>query len=239
MKKKTFLGLSTFEMLFITACAIIICLAGVTVVVFLAKFNSLSQVAIGPPLGPNNFVNEKSVEIARIEPLPTYTPFPTYTPLPTYTIAPVLPQNYQDFNQSNSSSVSSSHVGSFDHPVPVGSGYQYPGFGTLRILQNFSEPGRTGFAIVYLSFVCERPANQKCDTSDFMFQVIGKSGNGYDQKFDSAIPDPTFGSYRSPDIFGGGTEKGYIGFLITNPESSLLLQVSLFLEDGDIYMQIY
>ncbi len=111
-------------------------------------------------------------------------------------------------------------LGGFDNPVPLGSGFTFPGLGTLTVMKSSWSPGQTGFAIVELSFRCELPPSQQCETLHFMLDALGGSGNGYDQKFDSAIPSPTFG-YDNPPVYGGGTEHGYAGFFVDKSETVL------------------
>jgi hypothetical protein len=150
-------------------------------------------------------------------PLPVFTPTPTDIPAPTAASPP---------------------IGTFNNPVPIGVGYTFPGFGTLTVLNSSWLSGQTGFAIVKLSFVCERPAGQECDLFRFMLSALGNSGNGYNQKYESAIPKPRFGSIANPPLYGGGTETGYVGFLIKGNESSLLMRGQIFSQDGDVYFKI-
>ena len=70
-----------------------------------------------------------------------------------------------------------------------------------------------------------------------MLDALGASGNGYEEKFDTTIPSPTFG-YDTPPVYGGGTVKGYAGFLIDKNETSLMMRVKLFLENGEIFFKI-
>jgi hypothetical protein len=157
-------------------------------------------------------------------PLPSQTQAPTVTdtPLSTPTTAPTIKPS----------------LGTFNNPVPIGIGYKFPGFGTLTVINSSWLSGQTGFAIVKLSFSCERPADQKCDTGNFMLDALGGSGNGYKQEFDTAIPNPTFGTFDNPPVYGGGVENGYAGFLVTNSESALIMRVQLFLQDGEFYFKI-
>jgi peptidoglycan hydrolase-like protein with peptidoglycan-binding domain len=126
---------------------------------------------------------------------------------------------------------------SFYNPVPRGSWARFPGLGSLMVHSSW-QPGQTGYAIVLITFVCERPAHQICDTGDFMLDVVGGSGQGYRRDFNRAIPEPSFGSFMNPDLYGGGTEAGYAGFLVTRSETTLKMIVKLFLEDGIYYFQI-
>ena len=128
--------------------------------------------------------------------------------------------------------------GSFNYPVAIRSGYRFPGLGTLSVVQSAYASGQTGLAIVVLSFVCERPAGQICDTGDFMLDTVGSSGNGYSRVFESGVPEPSFGSFDLPDLYGGGKETGYAAFQITKPENRLLLTVKIFLQDGIIYFAL-
>ena len=132
-------------------------------------------------------------------------------------------------------------LGTFDNPIPIGSGYNYPGLGTLTVIESEWIPGQTGFAIVKLSFTCERPANQECDifiSDSFMFDALGDSGNGYSEEYNSVIPEPNFAWPLNPPLYGGGTETGYIGLLITNNENSLIMRARTFFEDGYVYFKI-
>jgi len=128
--------------------------------------------------------------------------------------------------------------GTFNNPVPIGVGYTFPGLGTLTVIKSSWFPGQTGFAIVQIFFSCERPAGQECDTGNFMFDALGGSGNGYSREFDSAIPEPDFGTFINPPVYGGGVEKGYAGFLIKNNESTLMMRVQLLYEDGEFFFTI-
>ncbi len=152
-------------------------------------------------------------------PQPIFTPTPTFIPAPTKDI---------------------SQVGTFNNPVPIGIGYTFPGFGTLTVTKSSWLAGQTGFAIVSLSFVCERPADQECDTGvgGFMFSALGDSGSGYSQDYDSSIPSPDFGSFMNPPLYGGGVENGNVGFLITQNETTLKMRVNLFLKEGEVYFKI-
>lgn len=134
----------------------------------------------------------------------------------------------------------SSQTGTFNNPVPIGIGYTFPGLGTLTVTKSSWIAGQTGYAIVSLSFVCERPADQECDTGvgGFMFSALGDSGNGYSQDYDSSIPSPDFGSFMNPPLYGGGVENGNVGFLITQNETSLKMRVNLFLKEGEVYFKI-
>ena len=152
--------------------------------------------------------------------------------------SPIVPQSPQT---ATPISAVAPQLGTFDNPVPIGSGYKYPGLGTFTVIESEWLSGQTGFAIVKLSLTCERPASQECDlvVSDrFTFDALGNSGNGYSQEFNSAIPEPDFASFINPPLYGGGTETGYVGFLITNNENSLLMRVQPFLEDSYVYFKI-
>jgi hypothetical protein len=140
-----------------------------------------------------------------------------------------------------SPSTSGNQIGTFNNPVPIGTGYKYPGFGTLTVINSGWLPNQTGMAIVKLSFTCERPAGQECDlaaTESFQLSVLGNSGNGYNQEFNSTIPEPGFGVFDNPPLYGGGTQTGYVGFLITGNENSLLMRAQIFLQQSYVYIKI-
>jgi len=157
-------------------------------------------------------------------PLLENTTGPTKTPSPTRTLSPT----------------NTPVIGTFDNPIPISLSYRFPGYGTLKVNSSSWMPGQTGLAIVELSFECERPADQECRTGDFMFDVLGGSGNGYTPAFDSGIPTPHFGSFINPPIFGGGVEKGYYGFLITEKEDLLKMRVHILfdLNKDDVFYTI-
>ena len=71
-----------------------------------------------------------------------------------------------------------------------------------------------------------------------MLDVVGSSGNVYQRVFESGVPEPTFGSFMNPDVYGGGTTSGYAGFLVTTPESSLAMRVQIFLMQGEVFFEL-
>lgn len=174
---------------------------------------SVPQVIVQPTNSP--VPNQPNTSVPQL----VFTPTPTYIPAPTTV---------------------SSQVGSFNSPVPIGVGYTFPGLGTMTVVKSSWLSSQTGYAIVTLSFVCERPADQQCDTGvgGFMFSAIGGSGNGYNREYDSTIPSPDFGSFTNPPLYGGGVETGNMGFLITQNETTLKMRVNLFLKEGEVYFNI-
>lgn len=128
--------------------------------------------------------------------------------------------------------------GSYDNPLPIGISYRFPGYGNLIVLDSSWKPHQTRYAIVHISFTCERPKEQICDTSDFMLDANGGSGQGYERGFDISIPEPVFGSYRNSELHGGVTEIGYAGFLITSDESQLLMKAKIMYDFNTVYFQI-
>jgi hypothetical protein len=177
---------------------------------------------------------------------PTSTPQPivqsTNSPLPARpSNTPISQLTFTATPTFISVPTTGSPNGTYNNPVPIGIGYTYPGFGTLTVLESSWQSGQTGFAIVKLSFTCERPADQECDlgvSGRFMLSALGNSGNGYNQEFDSAIPRPNFGSFTNPPVYGGGNETGYVGFLITGNETSLLMRTQIFLQQGEVFFKI-
>ncbi len=126
-------------------------------------------------------------------------------------------------------------VATFLEPVPLGTSFEIPGWGSLTVVKSSWLPGQTGLTIVELSFTCGRPAGDRCNTSKLMLDTLGGSGAGYARVFDAAIPEPTFGTFTRPALYGGETETGNAGFVITNSESSLKLRVQIFLESGEYF----
>jgi hypothetical protein len=202
-------------------------------------FLSQTLKAASAPIPTNLPASNANLPIAQPSPQPSSLnsiPSLTYTPLPTQTQAPTVTDT--PLSTPTTAPTIKPSLGTFTNPVPIGIGYKFPGFGTLTVINSSWLPGQTGFAIVKLSFSCERPADQKCDTGNFMLDALGGSGNGYKQEFDTAIPNPTFGTFDNPPVYGGGVENGYAGFLVTNSESALIMRVQLFLQDGEFYFKI-
>lgn len=121
-------------------------------------------------------------------------------------------------------------LGTYNNPVQVGNGFRFAGHGTMTVTEARWQPGQTGVAVVEISFTCERPADQPCDTGDFMFDAVGSSGVTYQQEYSGAVPEPPFGSFMNDEVYGGGTQTGYVGFLITGSEEWLMMRVEIFLE---------
>lgn len=171
---------------------------------------------------------------------PTYTPYPTYTsiPKPLATLVPIQPSPISSPLPSRTPAPTiASQIGTFNNPVPIGIGYNFIGLGTFTVIKSSWLPGQTGLAIVELSFSCERPTGQECSTIDFSLDVVGGSGNGYSfEYFDPDIPEPRFGGFMNPPVYGGGIEKGYVGFLIKNNESTLVMRNHFFYDK--VYFKI-
>jgi hypothetical protein len=129
-------------------------------------------------------------------------------------------------------------LGIYSNPVPIGSGFTVPDFGTLTVVRSSSAPAQTGLVIVELSFVCERAASQLCDTGTLLLTVIGGSGSRYKRDFNAPIPGPGFGFGPDALVYGGGTETGNAGFRVQNGESSLMMQVQVFQRAGQFYLWI-
>lgn len=185
----------------------------------------------------------RPIPVAAIPPtsIPQVVIQPTNSPLPSQPNTPVPQPVFTSTPTFIPVSTSSSpQIGTFNNPVPIGVGYTFPGLGTMTVVKSSWLSGQTGFAIVALTFVCERPADQECDTGvgGFMFSALGNSGNGYSKDNDTSIPSPDFGSFMNPPLYGGGVENGNIGFLITQNETSLKMRVNLFLKDDEVYFKI-
>jgi len=142
---------------------------------------------------------------------------------------------------ASNANVSSNEIGSKNNPVPLGSGYAFPGYGTLTVIENQWQAGQTGFAIVKLNLICELPSDQVCKTSDFTFSgdVIGASGTIYKQSFDSSnIPSPQFMRPGESEVYGGGTKSGYAGFSLTAQENGLLMRVNLGTNQDKVFFDL-
>lgn len=187
---------------------------------------------------------------AAIVELPTELPIVDATNLPpTNTPQPVDVQggNIPSTSTPNSPTpveppTSNTESGVYGNPVPIGTGYRFPGWGIMTVAESRWQVGQTGIAIVKIAFTCERPADQVCDTSDFMFDAIGNtSGRNYGVEFDSSIPEPGFGDIfnDNAEIYGGKTLTGYVGFLIKDYEDALLMRVHIFLDlDTEVFFQL-
>jgi hypothetical protein len=157
--------------------------------------------------------------------LPSSTPRPTNTPFGAPTATPIPP-------------TATPQLGIYTNPVPVGSGFTIPDFGTLKVVRASWERGQTGLAIVELSFVCEGTAGQSCDTSTLILTAIGSSGTRYRRTFDGQVPEPPFGQGPNALVSGGGTATGNAGFIVQNSENSLMIQVQVLQRVGQFYMWI-
>jgi len=140
----------------------------------------------------------------------------------------------------NTAVPSTNNSGLRTSPIPLGTGQTFPGLGTLTILESQWMPQQTGMAIIRLSFTCERPTNQLCETdsSTFFLDAVGGSGLVYGHEFDRTIPDPTFGGFDHSEVYGGASIDGYAGFLITNPEANLTLRVFERSSQGEVFFNI-
>ncbi len=159
---------------------------------------------------------------------PTYTPYPTYTPLPTPKPSPTAASISTDIPR----------IGTFEKPVLIGREHVIPGYGRMKVLGTNWKSEQTGLAIIYLSFTCERPPNQICNTSDFILEAIGDSGKVYPPDFSSEIPQPEFGALEQSEVQSDETVKGFVGFFIDQPESTLILHVRVLLRDIEAYFKI-
>lgn len=229
MNKKSnnrILGMTQTELIiFVTMGGLLLCAIALFGGYILYDLNRSNPVAILPQTSTPQLITQPTNSPLPLQ--PSSTPFPQPILITTPTLIPVP--------------TTADQIGTFYNPIPIGVGYTYPGFGTLTVMDSSWQPGQTGFAIVKLSFTCERPASQECDlvvSGHFVLSALGNSGNGYNQEFDSAIPEPGFGSFTNPPLYGGGIETGYVGFLITGDESSLLMRAQIFLQEGDVYFKI-
>jgi hypothetical protein len=168
-----------------------------TYVVIFALVAALAGCA-SPQAAPTPII--QTVIVTQIVQAPTLAPLPTYTPYPTYTPAPPKVVTATPIPTVATPTSAAPQIGTFDNPVPIGKGYNFPGLGTLTVEKSLWKSGQTGYAIVYLAFACERPTGQSCDTGDFMLSAVGGSGNGYEHDFNTAIPEPTFGSFSNPTV---------------------------------------
>ena len=225
-QNRRILGMTQRELIIlVTMGGLLVCVIVLFGGYVIYDLNLASPVTVQPPTSIPQPVIQPTNSPLPIQPSNTPLPQLSFTSTPTFISAPTI----------------DNQIGNFNNPIPIGIGHTYPGFGTLTVLESSWLPGQTGFAIVKLSFTCERPAGQECDlvvSGRFMLSALGDSGNGYNQEFDTAIPEPGFGSFDNPPLYGGGTETGYVGFLITGNENSLLMRVQIFLQEGDVYFKI-
>lgn len=218
-RQKRILGLTTREIVILAVGGfLVICLGAMFAGYIVYSQKLLGSVSVTPPTSESQTV--QTLSTSTIEPTITLLP----QPVPTNTLE--LPAT------TTSIPAQSQDSGTFNNPVPIGAGYTFPEFGTLTVLNSSWLAGQTGYAIVQLSFTCERPPDQECETLYISLSAVGSSGNGYQRSFDSAIPMPDFGSFMT-HTYGGGTDNGNAGFQITNNENSLLMRVELALGLGN------
>lgn len=159
---------------------------------------------------------------------PTYTPYPTFTAYPTPILTPtniLAPSN-------------TPIIGAIENPVLIGREYLIPGYGIMKVLGSNWGSEQLGIAIIYLSFTCDRPHNQTCNTDEFILEAIGETGKVYPRDFTAEIPKPRFSEFGRSEIQGGETTKGFVGFLITQPESALVLHVRVLFQDIEAFFRI-
>jgi WD40 repeat protein len=75
--------------------------------------------------------------------------------------------------------------------------------------------------LVNVTFYCDLPADQICNSSAIYFELVGDSGEIYDTELFTVI-DNAFGG----EIFGGGEVTGEVGFIIKKSDTDLLLIVN-------------
>lgn len=176
-----------------------------------------------------------TTEIVAEAPVPTNTAGPTNTPKPT---EPPRATNTPKPTKTPAPT-KAPKVGTRSNPVAVGTGYDFPGYGPMKVTEGRYAPGTTGIAIANISFTCTRPSDQSCSVLDFLLDAIGSSGTNYEQEFSSSVPEPSFWDFMTDDVYGGGTKEGYAGFLIKQPEDSVLMRVSVgFSSDDPVFFVI-
>lgn len=222
--------LSRLETLILAGIVSVLCLAATILVAVVYYSSAIPPSAASVPQAPPSSTQPPG-DAAALQILPTEA-IPTSTPTPASTSAAAQPPT--------PSPSPTTVLGTFDNPVPLGLPFTIPGLGSLTVTSTQWVPGQTGFAISQLTFTCERPPSQICDTAHFMLNAVGSSGNGYAREFDTAIPGPSFGDIFDGDLYGGATESGNVGFLVTNTEQSLLMSVEIFLkiEDPTIFFRV-
>lgn len=154
----------------------------------------------------------------------TIPPLYTATPIPTDTATPLTPTS----------------GGTLDNPFPIGTSYTVTGLGTLTLLNTSWIPDQKNWAIATLTFRCERPYGQICNTTDFVLTTLGATTQKTYQQSpsDPAIPNPSFSNLDNPPVPGGVTFSGYAGWNITKPESGLLMRVEVFGQTGAVYFKM-
>lgn len=220
---------SRLEILILVGILAVVLLTGAVVFAAVTFANSKPASSPLPATSP--------AEAETPNPETTATPSPTDVPP---TLVPTVAPTVAPTSTSIPPTSVPTQIGTFNQPIPIGMPYEFPGFGTMTVVSAQWQPGQTGYAIAQLSFECNRPSNQICDTPDFMFSAVGSSGTSYTQDYDQAIPNPSFGSIFDGDLYGGGTENGYVGFLVTQPEDSLKMTVDVFLriEDATVFFNL-
>lgn len=171
-------------------------------------------------------------------PIPTRTasrtPTPSATATATVTLTPT-PTLTGTATRTATPTATPIPLGTFLNPAPLNARLALPNLGTLTVMQASWSPEQPGLLIVKLSFTCERPAGQWCDTADLNAHAVGGSGQSYARRFNFLIPNPPFGWSASSQLANGQTEEGYLGFLVPGSEDALYMSVRAFMEDGEFF----
>ena len=81
-------------------------------------------------------------------------------------------------------------------------------------------PNVQEYIIIKLHVECKKPTNEKCIFSDSEFKTVGADGQVHDQSFVAGVPQ-TFEAFA--EFFGGASLDGYMVFLVTQGDSSIVL----------------
>lgn len=99
------------------------------------------------------------------------------------------------------------------NPMPLGMSVPVDDTGYVWVTEIDWTPGEAGTALVYLHYVCDRPADEVCDPGEAAFwtALIGESGKIYE---DSWSATPADNSFRAgEEVYGGGGPVHYTGAL--------------------------
>ena len=77
------------------------------------------------------------------------------------------------------------------------------------------------WVIANVTFYCDLPADDTCNTSAIDFELVGENGEVYNAEL-FAVIDDEFGG----EIFGGGQITGNVGYIVDSSDSKLLVVIN-------------
>ena len=155
---------------------------------------------------------------------PTATATITDTPVPTNTLPPTeTPSPTQEPMGTRSNPYGLGSLGSVRDGRFAVNMIERNATAKVKQMNMFNddpEPGQE-WVLVNVTFYCDLPSDQTCNTSLMQIELVGNLGKVYDTGL-LAVIDNEFGG----EVFGGGQTTGNIGFIIENSDTNILAAVN-------------